>query len=182
MFIDEEQKEKNKTRFLELLKSTQREGIKEVITFLENNDFFNLPSSLTRHHNWEGGLVQHCLGVYDRIKETAENLPEESLILTALLHDICKAGKIYKIKDGEWGEKAEDELEYPGHGKRSVDILEKNCGLKLNDSERQAIRWHMGGYNIPKDEIREFIASKNNNLKRLLINADRFDARHNGKV
>ena len=166
----------NKDRIKTLLKSTGRRGIENVLDYLEKNDFYEVPSSLRRHHNWPGGLAQHCLGVYDRLKATGEGLPEDSMILTALLHDICKVRKIYKDSNGKWKERPDTELHYRGHGSRSVKLLEKTCGLQLTPEERKAIRFHMGGYNLPKEDLREFFANKNNSLWRLLMNADRYNA------
>lgn len=171
---------KNRERIINLLRETGREGIENVIEFLDRNDFFNIPSSLRRHHNWEGGLAQHILGVYERLLKTGASLPKESIILTSLLHDVCKAGKIYKDSEGEWKERKDEELSIPGHGDRSVKILE-NLGLNLNPEEKGAIRWHMGGWKIverPKDEIKDFFATKKSDLWRLLHNADRYDASH----
>ena len=176
-----EGKEDKRERIISLLKSTKREGIDNVIDFLERNNFFKMPSSLHRHHNWEEGLSEHCLGVYDRLTKTGENLPADSIILTSLLHDVCKAGKIYKDESGEWKEKKDEELDIPGHGFRSVKLLE-NLGLSMTPEEKSAIRWHMGGWKIgerPKEEIRDFFANKKSDLWRLLHNADRYDASHN---
>lgn len=179
--MTEEEIKNNKTRIESLLRSTGREGIENVISYLEKHDFYSVPSSLRRHHNWTGGLAQHCLGVYDRLQTTGEKLPEDSKIITALLHDICKARKLYRNQHGKWAERSDDELHYKGHGSRSVKLLEKTCGLKLTDEERNAIRFHMGGYFLPKEELRDFFANKNNQLWRLLHNADRYDASKNRK-
>ena len=175
--------EENREKIISLLQSTKREGIDNVISYLENNGFFEMPSSLHRHHNWEGGLAQHCLGVYNRLKETGKDLKNENIILTSFLHDICKLGKIYKDDNGHWMERCEEELKIPGHGGRSVKILE-NLGLMLTPDEKRAIRWHMGGWKIgekSKEEIRDFFATKKSDLWRLLYNADRYDASHNEK-
>lgn len=40
----------NKERFIELLRSTKREGIEKLIDFLEKTDFFTAPAS-TRFHS-----------------------------------------------------------------------------------------------------------------------------------
>lgn len=170
-----------KEKIIQLLNSTERDGMDNVIDYLEKNNFFEMPSSLHRHHNWEGGLAQHCMGVYDRLSKTGENLPEDSKIITSFLHDICKVRKLYKNKNGEWKERNEEELHIPGHGDRSVKILEK-LGLMLTPEEKRAIRWHMGGWKIgekSKEEIRDFFATKKSDLWRLLHNADRYDASHN---
>lgn len=178
--LTKEEIRNNKERFLSLLRSIKREGVNKVIDYLEENDFFRIPSSLARHHNWEGGLTQHCLGVYDRLSKTGSELPYESIIITSLLHDICKAGKIYKSEKGEWQERKDEELTIPGHGERSVALLE-NLGFSLTPEERGAIKWHMGGWKIgekPKEEIRDFFGTKRSDLWRLLHNADRYDASH----
>lgn len=174
--MSEEELKHNRERIETLLKSTGREGIDRVLDYLEKHDFYSVPSSLRRHHNWEGGLAQHCLGVYDRLKATGQDLPEDSVAITALLHDICKVRKLHKDGAGHWTERSDDELHYKGHGSRSVRLLEKTCGLRLTDDERGAIRWHMGGYMLPREETRDFFANKNNRLWRLLHNADRYDA------
>ena len=171
-----EERVSNKDRIMALLKSTGRQGIENVLDYLEKYDFYEVPSSLRRHHNWPGGLAQHCLGVYDRLKATGDGLPEDSMILTALLHDICKLRKIYKDSNGQWKERPDHELHYKGHGTRSVKLLENTCGLQLTPDERKAIRFHMGGYNLPKEDLREYFANKNNSLWRLLMNADRYNA------
>lgn len=181
--LSQEEINNNKGRILRLLQSTNREGMDKVLEYLEKNNFFEVPSSLHRHHNWNGGLAQHCLGVYDRLSNTGEQLPSDSVIITSCLHDICKARKIYKDKNGEWRERKEDELHIPGHGNRSVKILEK-LGLVLSPEEKRSIRWHMGGWKIgekSKEEIRDFFTTKKSDLWRLLHNADRYDASHNSQ-
>ena len=85
------------------------------------------------------------------------NTPAESLILIALLHDICKVN-FYKVdyrnaknEFGEW-EKVpyytiEDTIPY-GHGEKSVMMLTEY--IKLTSEEKYAIRWHMG-FTEPKE-------------------------------
>lgn len=45
----------NKERFIELLRSTKREGIEKLIDFLEKTDFFTAPASTRFHSSYEGG-------------------------------------------------------------------------------------------------------------------------------
>ena len=54
-----------KEQFLELLKTVKREGIEELISFLEKSDFFIAPASTRFHGDHEGGLVEHSLKVYE---------------------------------------------------------------------------------------------------------------------
>ena len=55
----------NKARCLELLRSTGREGMEDMIIELEKMGYFTAPASSYYHLNVEGGLVQHSLNVYD---------------------------------------------------------------------------------------------------------------------
>ena len=54
-----------KEEFLKLLRSTNREGIEEVINFLEKSDFFKAPASTRFHGDHEGGLMEHSMKVYE---------------------------------------------------------------------------------------------------------------------
>ena len=54
-----------KEKFLQLLKSVKREGIDELIAFIEKTDFFTAPASTRFHGCYEGGLVEHSLKVYE---------------------------------------------------------------------------------------------------------------------
>ena len=98
--------ENNKEKFITLLKSTKREGIESLIEWLETTDFYKAPASTKYHSNYEGGLLQHSLNVYYELERLTNNLMQmsentiifnkESIILVALLHDLCKTN-IYKI-------------------------------------------------------------------------------------
>lgn len=95
-----------KDEFIASLKSTNRHGIDECLLVLEQLGFFTAPASTKFHLNTDGGLVEHSLNVCKvalRIRETmieldntlAAKLPKESIIIAALLHDVCKSD-IYK--------------------------------------------------------------------------------------
>ena len=86
-----------------------------------------------------------------------EKLPEKSIIIAALLHDVCKA-KIYKKtkkwsmgEKGKWGMVESYTTNYSempfGHGEKSVIIL-LDLGLKMTVDEMVAIRWHMGAWDL----------------------------------
>ena len=62
--LTETQISTNKDTIVSLLRSVKRKGIEAVIRYLEDSGFFTAPSSINRHHNWKGGLAEHCLGVY----------------------------------------------------------------------------------------------------------------------
>lgn len=65
---------KNKERFIELLRSTKREGIEELIAWLETTDFYIAPASTRFHGNYEGGLLEHSLNVYDLLNLEVQNI------------------------------------------------------------------------------------------------------------
>lgn len=93
--LTEAQIESNRKVILALLGKVRRQGMDNVVHYLcQTTDFFNAPSSISgRHHNWCGGLAQHALEVYARLRELLPegSLDEESIIISALFHDICKA-------------------------------------------------------------------------------------------
>ena len=90
-----------KDKIIELLKSTNREGMDKLIEFLEKSDFFKAPASTRYHGNYEGGLAEHSFKVYEILKEKINfakmTVPEDTIIISALMHDICKTN-FYKIK------------------------------------------------------------------------------------
>ena len=58
-----------KQKFIDLLKSTNRPGVVELIEFLDRTDFFTAPASTKYHNAFEGGLLAHSLNVYECLKE-----------------------------------------------------------------------------------------------------------------
>ena len=93
--------EENIRKFENLMMQVDRDGTFNLVEFLQTEtDFFTAPASTNFHLATEGGLLQHSLNVYDCLmgkrgnyiwRKALEEVPEESLILCALLHDICKA-------------------------------------------------------------------------------------------
>ena len=158
--------EKYKEEFCRLLRSTEREGIENLISWLENEtDFFTAPASTKRHGSYEGGLLIHSLSVYRILNNFSKNLPgveKNSLIIAGLLHDLCKVNfyvktiRNVKIPGERRGEEVEvygieDTLPL-GHGEKSVYMAMKY--IQLTDEEAMAIRWHMGGYD---DAARSYV-------------------------
>lgn len=52
-------------KFKELLLSTNRKGMENVIERLEELGFFKAPASTKFHLNHEGGLLEHSMNVCD---------------------------------------------------------------------------------------------------------------------
>jgi len=158
----------NKDRFIELLRSTGREGVNEVIDELESLGFFEAPASTRFHLNCEGGLLEHSLNVCDtalavrevmiaKDESLRDLLPKDSVIIASLLHDTCKADiykrvmKKRKNAFGVWEDVPGYDVDYSnfpmGHGEKSVIVL-LCCGLALTDDEMMAIRWHMTAWDL----------------------------------
>lgn len=172
--------QENIKRFEELMNSVTREGKDKLMDYIKNKtDFYKAPASTQFHLSCEGGLLQHSLNVYDCLiakkdspiwKKTFEKIPDESLIIMALLHDLCKvnfyvkgtknqktydadkvaAAEKWQVKHDAMGDFVwETVLNYEvkdsmplGHGEKSVMLI--NCFMHLIDFEIFAIRWHMG--------------------------------------
>lgn len=164
--MDKIELENKKKEFITILRSVNREGIEKVIDFLEKSDFFYAPASSLYHGNYEGGLLEHSLNVYNIAMKLYEdfkqlspekvaNLSVESVIISSLLHDICKCYfyvpkiKSRKNDNNEWeqyiGYEINDQLPL-WHGAKSV-ILLQMIGLQLTVDEMLAIQWHMGAWN-----------------------------------
>lgn len=151
--------------FSDTLLSTHRRGIENVLSYLSTTDFYRAPSSTKYHSNYDGGLLDHSLLVYATAQKLKDDISElrpeivpfltdDVLIITTLLHDVCKANFYKKTnswkkdEQGKWKEVqsyiVEDSLPL-GHGEKSLAIL-LSCGLDLKPEEMLAIRWHMGNW------------------------------------
>ena len=153
-----------KEEFLKLLRSIQREGIEQLIAFIESTDFFTAPASTRFHGDHAGGLLEHSMKVYEILVQKVKNasikldVSEDTLKIVALLHDISKVN-FYKIDYrnaknalGVWEKvpyyTVEDTIPY-GHGEKSVMMITEY--MKLTSEEKYAIRWHMG-FTEPKEQ------------------------------
>ena len=144
----------------------QRDGIENLMEWLENEtDFFKAPASTRYHGSYEGGLLEHSLNVYDQLLWEMKNLVGqgweeiyslETIAIVALFHDLCKIDRYVLVEkwrkdsDGKW--ESYDAYDYNrekaemGHGAQSVFYLQKF--IQLSEAEAQAIYWHMGAYDI----------------------------------
>jgi hypothetical protein len=172
--------EENIGRYEQLLGSVKRDGIDKLLHYIQKGtDFYKAPASTRFHLACDGGLLQHSLNVYDCLiakrkspvwKDVLKDIPDESFILIALLHDLCKANfyvegtKNQKTYDREkvvaaesWQRKHDNQGDFIwetvktyqiddqlplGHGEKSVMLVQ--CYIRLTMQEVMAIRWHMG--------------------------------------
>lgn len=156
--------EEIKEEFIDIYKTNiTREGSDKLLEYLTSSksDFFTAPASTRYHSAYEGGLAQHSLNVYHCMKDYMARervaqvygltASEETIAVTALLHDICKVNfyktdyRNSKNDQGVW-EKVpyytiDDKLPY-GHGEKSVYII--SGFMRLSRDESFAIRYHMG--------------------------------------
>ena len=157
-----------KDEFISILEATNRKGIGAVVAYLEKAGFFVAPASVNRHLSHDGGLLEHSLNVYraalalrrqmlELRPELESRLPEESIAIATLLHDVCKANiyrkmtKYRKDDQGRWESYDGYDVDYTrfpfGHGEKSVVMLLR-LGLELTNDELLAIRWHMGAWDL----------------------------------
>lgn len=108
-------------------------------------DFFTAPASTRYHLSEVGGLAKHSLNVYYRLAEYKKhyeiNIPDESIIIVGILHDICKTN-YYEWKHDHY--LVNDTLPL-NHGHKSVIVIQ-NVGVRLTRDEMLAIAHHMGAY------------------------------------
>ena len=148
--------EAQKSRFLELCRSTiHRDGLEDLLDWLQKSDFFIAPASTRYHGAYSGGLCQHSLDVYDYARKLVFLSPvpisEESLAVVSLFHDICKCN-MYTVEkrnrkiDGVWQEvpfySIDERFHFGGHGSKSV--YQVQYFMKLTPEEAAAINCHMG--------------------------------------
>lgn len=161
--MDKEELKRLKARVIELLRSTKIQDIDYFIEELERTDYFKAPASAKGHLCFEGGLMVHSLNVYDAamlLKKSLmtvrpdiyEKVSDESIIVTSLLHDMCKADLYFKRRGAQvdfgQAEYGFNQTDLPvGHGEKSV-IRLFQMGLDLTDAEICAIRWHMGAWSV----------------------------------
>ena len=146
----------NKERFLKLCESIKREGVDELLAFLERSDFYYAPASTKFHGAYKGGLLEHSLNVYDEYKRILAVYPEihiseESIVIITLFHDLCKANmygvekRNRKDSSGKWETYdafiTDEKFHYGGHGSKSVFILQNY--IKLTAEEAVAVNCHM---------------------------------------
>ena len=148
--------EEQKARFLKIAREKiHRDGLEDLLDWLQKADFFTAPASTRYHGSYEGGLCEHSLDVYDYAQKLTFLSPvpvsEESLAIAALFHDVCKVN-MYTIEyrnrkiEGVWKEvpfySIDERYHFGGHGSKSV--YQVQYFMKLTPEEAAAINCHMG--------------------------------------
>lgn len=149
-----------KEEFISIFRENiKREGADKLLEYLQSSDFFEAPASSRFHSSFVGGLADHSINVYYRLKKLVEGedsmykmYSDETIAIVGLLHDLCKINfyvqDYHRVNDGGvWVTKPYfriDEVLPFGHGEKSVYIAQQF--IKLTDVEALSIDWHMGPY------------------------------------
>lgn len=134
----------------------KRPGADKLLEWLDNSDFFTAPASTRFHGNYESGLCEHSVNVWEELIRLLKAYPEvrvtaETAAIVSLLHDVCKIG-CYKQElrnqkiNGVWVQRPvyvfQEDFCYGGHGSKSVYLIQKY--MNLSEDEATAINCHMG--------------------------------------
>ena len=165
------------SKFEDLLRSTNKKNIKNLMDYLTYMGFFTIPAS-QKHHQYKGGLLDHSLEVLQesfKLRNETKGwskdqinyyLPVSSIIVTSLLHDL---GKILEMGFDDSGNSKRFFNTGDIHGDVAVKIL-KGLDINLNEHEEFAIRYHMGISS--KNGIRDEKSFGDNHLAYLICRAD----------
>lgn len=118
------------------------------VNILDDMGFFTAPASTKYHGAYEGGLFDHSLEVAKCLVDLTNRLglvweTPGSPYIVGMFHDLCKVDNyVIDIETGKY--KYNPDIIIPGHGEKSVIMLQKH--INLTDEEIACIRWHMGAY------------------------------------
>lgn len=156
-------------QFESKLLSTDREGVEDLLEYLKSIGFYDAPASTRFHGAFEGALVEHSVFVLIFAERLAQawlgdyeySKMHNSIIISALLHDVGKCGQFNKplyipniLKTGQSEKqpyKVNDELRTLPH--EIVSCIEVTKFIDLTEEEQQAIAWHNGLYGAFKYDI-----------------------------
>lgn len=169
-------------RIKSLLLSTGREGMENLINYMDGYGFFSAPCSTSHHLSKEGGLAEHSYNVYCVARDISfllNNGPDplgkeenDALIICSLLHDIGKMGQFGKpnyvpnMLAGRATKANPNPEPYQSDKKpykSNPELLYIDHEVRalpiigkyipLTEEEQQAILWHNGLYGPFKYEI-----------------------------
>jgi hypothetical protein len=138
------------------LMATNRKGIEKLVKYMDDNGFFNAPASKSHHQNYLGGLSEHSIGVQAQlfkeveISNSHELIKPESIVISSLLHDLCKIDQYIIESEIKSGNKvigyviSSNRDANWGHAEKSISIAKQF--IELTEEEEEAIRYHMGIY------------------------------------
>lgn len=141
----------------------KREGLEDLLSYLNKTDFYDAPCSGRYHGSYAGALVEHSLNVYQEFWKIApmygysskDSSQLESSAIVCLFHDLCKINfyEPYKrnVKNDETGiweqvqeYRVKGSTALASHGACSAYRVMKF--LPLTETEFAAILHHMGAW------------------------------------
>lgn len=171
----------NKKYVVDRLLATNREGMEDLVEYMEEVGFFHAPCSGGNHLSCEFGLVQHTRNVMALAEKMGlilyghekYNEVHDSVMIVSALHDLGKCGQFGKpyyvpnlVKEGR-PTKANPEQKYKisdtkpyeinkdllkvDHCIRSIALA--TLYIDLTEEEQHAILYHDGLYGVLKYEI-----------------------------
>lgn len=121
----------------------------KFIDWLKVQGFFNIPAAVHHHSNCTSGLFNHSFIVAQTLVDYTKALGLKwsrpwSPYIVGMFHDLCKLEAYsYNFDYSEW-EYSADQGVIPGHGEKSVIMLQQH--IQLTEEEIACIRWHMGAF------------------------------------
>lgn len=157
--------------FKAALLKTKREGMADLLAFIEDNGFMDAPCSGGNHLAQRGGLLEHSLNVWKYAEKLGVSLlggaeynkVQDSVVIAALLHDLGKMGDYDKpmyvdniLKSGKPSEakpfKRNADLLAVPHAVRSIKLA--TLFIDLTEDEEWAILCHDGLYDFMKYDLK----------------------------
>lgn len=167
-------REKQIEYFKGCLMATGREGIEDLLDFIEELGFYDAPASGGNHCCKDGGLLEHTVNVMQYAEKIgltllgseAYNKIHSSVIIASALHDLGKCGRYGSpyyvanmVQDGRQTKKNPEQkykrseskpykissdLCHIDHPLRSVELAARY--IDLTEEEEHAIFYHDGAY------------------------------------
>lgn len=162
----------NANEFESLIRKINRDGAKidKLLYKLENSDWYTAPASTEYHGAYPGGLVDHSLCVYHNLLSLIKtkqltNISEESIIITALLHDLdkmnCYEQYVRNVppskehpswtKEESYRKIKNRDFRYGNHEQNSEYMVRQFIPLTIEESV--AILHHMGGMAFDSSQV-----------------------------
>lgn len=152
------------------LLSTKREGIEELLEYMDEIGFSTSPASTQFHGAYDGALAEHSVNVLECAEKIgvallggAEyNKIQDSVIICSILHDLGKCGQFGKplyvpniLKSGKLSETKPYEMnkDLMTLPHEVVSCIEATKFIDLTEEEQRAIAWHNGLYGCFKYDI-----------------------------
>ena len=157
--------------FRDALMKTKREGIVDLLDYMNEIGFLEAPCSGGNHLAKKGGLAEHSVNVLTIAEKIGVallggaryNEVQDSVVIAALLHDLGKCGDYDKpmdvdniLKAGKPSEakpfKRNPELSAVPHAVRSIKLA--TLFIDLTEAEEWAILCHDGLYDFMKYDLK----------------------------